>query len=202
MGYSTDFEGHLEITPPLNPAERAYLAKFAETRRMHREKGPYFVGGTGMSGQGQDADVIDYNSPSPEQPGLWCNLVPNRAGTRLEWSGSEKTYDFDKWVKYIIDHFLKPGCVALERSQQAALPGEVSEADPGTQVFDLEDLPPEMLGDRPMLFLQGNHSVSGYFHAYGEEHSDLWTILVHNNHVEVREGIHHYDPDQAITINA
>jgi hypothetical protein len=48
MGYTTDFWGYVEIKPHLNDSEMEYLKKFSETRRMKRERGPYFVDGSGM----------------------------------------------------------------------------------------------------------------------------------------------------------
>lgn len=81
MGYSTDFSGAFTVTPPLKPEHSAYLAKFAETRRMKRDaaiaetladpvrlavglpighEGAYFVGGCDDHGN-YDASVIDGN---------------------------------------------------------------------------------------------------------------------------------------------
>jgi hypothetical protein len=39
MGYTTDFDGHIQVSPPLNADEIAYLKKFNETRRMKRTSG-------------------------------------------------------------------------------------------------------------------------------------------------------------------
>jgi hypothetical protein len=55
--HTTDFFGSIAVEPPLNESERAYLTKFAETRRMDRAKGPYFVDGSGDFGQGDDLDI-------------------------------------------------------------------------------------------------------------------------------------------------
>jgi hypothetical protein len=112
MGYTTEFEGKVDIVPPLNEAEIAYLNKFSDTRRMDRTKGPYYVDGTGLCGQGRDNDIIDFNNPPPGQPGLWCQWVPTDDGTAIEWNGSEKFYCADAWMRYIIDHFLSPTAVA------------------------------------------------------------------------------------------
>lgn len=46
MGYTTTFEGSVSVVPPLNDQEIEFLNKFAETRRMRRNSGPYFVDGT------------------------------------------------------------------------------------------------------------------------------------------------------------
>ncbi|GAB2696468.1 hypothetical protein [Kitasatospora kifunensis] len=109
MGYSTEFTGHVTVAPPLDLHEIAYLRKFADSRRMHRENGPYFVDGTGPFGQGHDADIINYNAPDPSQPGLWCEWEPTDDGTTIEWNGAEKFYDATEWMQYLIDHFLKLG---------------------------------------------------------------------------------------------
>lgn len=109
MGYTTDFNGAIEVSPPLNPQEVEYLRKFSDTRRMNREKGPYFVDGRGGGGQGGgDDDIIGYNEPPEGQPGLWCHWVPTEFGEDIEWDGGEKFYNSVEWMEYIIDHFLKP----------------------------------------------------------------------------------------------
>lgn len=129
MGYHTNFTGKFVFDKPLTDAQREYLAKFAETRRMKREgaaasllpdpvreavslpigvQGGYFVGATGMCGQDHDDSVIDYNRPPDGQPGLWCQWTPNPAGTELAWDGGEKFYDYLKWLQYLINHFLTP----------------------------------------------------------------------------------------------
>lgn len=112
MGYHTDFSGQIDVVPPLNAEEIAYLKKFAETRRMNRINGPYFVDGTGYMGQNRDPDVIDSNAPPKGQPGLWCHWVPTDDGAAIEWDGGEKFYDSVEWMLYLIDHFLKPGALA------------------------------------------------------------------------------------------
>jgi len=129
MGYTTDFEGHFAITPPLTPEHRCYLLAFSGTRRMQREahlvekyrdrdrslvglpvglEGGYFVGGGGYAGQANDASIIDYNHPPTGQPGLWCQWVPNDDGSRLEWNGAEKFYYYVEWLEYLIEHFFTP----------------------------------------------------------------------------------------------
>lgn len=106
MGYTTDFEGQIDIVPALNEQEREFLINFAETRRMNRKNGPYFVDGTGFMGQDNEADVIDHNVPPDGQPGLWCKWVPSKDADALEWDGNEKFYDSAEWMAYIVEHFL------------------------------------------------------------------------------------------------
>lgn len=114
MGYTTGFTGHVTIEPPLNPSEIAYLRKFADTRRMDRDNGPYFVDGTGPFGQGRDTDIRDFNAPPEGQPGLWCKWTPTDDGAGIEWNGVEKFYDSPEWMTYLIEHFLKPGAHAAD----------------------------------------------------------------------------------------
>jgi hypothetical protein len=37
MGYDTDFDGYMVITPPLNAEQAAYINKFSATRRVKRD---------------------------------------------------------------------------------------------------------------------------------------------------------------------
>ena len=106
MGYTTEFDGEINIVPPLNEKEIKYINKFSDTRRMNRKNGPYYVGGTGYYGCDIESDVIDHNSPDPSQPGLWCQWMANEEGTQIEWDGGEKFYHAAEWMRYIIDHFI------------------------------------------------------------------------------------------------
>lgn len=157
MGYTTDFDGWVEIVPPLNDAESAYLKKFAQTRRMDRESGPYFVDGSDNWGQGRDSDIRDYNRPDKSQPGLWCQWVPADEGTRLEWDGGEKFYHSVEWMKYIIDNFLKPGAEASKS------------------------------GDEQFAAFTFDHICNGVIEAQGEDPQDHWRLRVRDNVVDVQE---------------
>ena len=114
MGYTTEFEGSIAISPPLSPEEIAFLTKFSRTRRMKRTKGPYFVNGTGEFGQNQDADVLDSNGPPDGQPGLWCQWTPDELGTRIEWDGGEKFYESEAWMRYLVEHFIGSAPIAAK----------------------------------------------------------------------------------------
>lgn len=129
MGYTTDFSGSFDLNKPLAAQHKAYLEKFAETRRMQRKQtlaakmpdpvrlavglpigkqGAYFVGANGHCGQDRDESVVDYNTSPDGQPGLWNQWVPNEDGTSIEWDGGEKFYNYVEWLEYIIEHFLQP----------------------------------------------------------------------------------------------
>jgi len=42
------------------------------------------------------------------QPGLWCQWIPNDEGTTLGWDEGEKFYEYEDWLRYLIEHFLAP----------------------------------------------------------------------------------------------
>ncbi len=158
MGYTTEFYGEVEIVPPLNDAEREYLLGFSRTRRMDRERGPYFVGGSGFRGQGHDPDVRNQNQAPEGQPGLWCHWVPSDDGSLLAWDEAEKFYEADAWMAYLIDHFLRAGA-------RASISGEEQFA---AFTFD--------------------HVLNGEIEAQGEELADRWLLRVEDNEVSVLPG--------------
>lgn len=159
MGYTTNFEGRIEVTPPLNEEEVRYLTKFNETRRMDCEQGPYYVGRGGFMGQDHtDPKVRDFNAPPQGQPGLWCKWRPTEDGTAIVWDGGEKFYDSAEWMRYLIEHFLKPGCRA------SAAFGELV----GTETrFE-------------------GHTLNGVIRAQGEDPDDQWELVVEDNRVTER----------------
>ena len=113
MGYTTDFDGQVNVVPPLNQQEIHFLTKFSESRRMDREKGPYYLG-TGDFGQDRENDIRNYNRPPEGQPGLWCNWQPTSDGSAIEWSGAEKFYSSMEWMQYLIDHFIGSNPIAKQ----------------------------------------------------------------------------------------
>lgn len=170
MGYETEFTGSVQVVPPLNAAEIGYLARFANTRRMSRTKGPYFVDGTGYAGQGDDPDVLDHGKPFEGQPGLWCKWEASEDGSHIAWNGHEKFYDAAEWMAYLVEHFLRPGALA---------------SGPGNEEWSYPDAFAEFTFD---------HVVNGRIGAEGEEPEDVWRIEVHDNvlHVVCREPL---DPE-------
>ena len=137
MGYTTYFDGQLDINPPLNKAQVTYINQFSDTRRMKRdpekasklhdplreavglpigEDGAYYVGGRGFLGQDKDDSVIDHNRPPVKQPGLWCQWVINEEGTMLQWDHGEKFYEYTLWLEYLIEHFFQPWGISLKGS--------------------------------------------------------------------------------------
>ncbi len=110
MGFSTDFVGHIDIEPPLNDAEIGYLGAFAGSRRYDRGD-PYEVPGNPRAETGEGAGDR-YNRPPDGQPNLWCDWEVCWDGCCITWSGKEKSYSMEPWLRYVIDHFLKEGAHA------------------------------------------------------------------------------------------
>jgi hypothetical protein len=107
MGYTTIFDGQISVEPPLNPEEITYLNKFADTRRMACEQGPYYIDRGGFCGENPNyPGIFNYNTPPEGRPSLWCDWVPTEDGGAIEWNGAEKFHDADEWMQYLIDHFI------------------------------------------------------------------------------------------------
>lgn len=160
MGYTTEFEGSIQIEPPLNAQEISFLRDFNHTRRMNRTRGPLFVRGSGFYGQGNDPDIIDYNQPHPDQPGLWCQWTPNEDGTAIEWDGGEKFYDSPGWLSYIIHLLL---------------------AAPDAQWY----IDQHIDEDLRLASFTCDHVLNGVIFAQGEDDEDQWELRVVDNTVMV-----------------
>ena len=159
MGYTTEFEGSIQIEPPLNAQEISFLREFNHSRRMNRTRGPLFVRGSGFYEQRNDPDIIDYNQPHPDQPGLWCQWTPNEDGTAIEWDGGEKFYSAPEWMMYIISFLLSPAA-------RPYIDAHLDE-DPRLASFTCD------------------HVLHGTIIAQGEEIRDRWELLVIFNRVLV-----------------
>lgn len=115
MGYSTDFIGHVDVEPPLNAPEQAYLTAFSGSRRWRRPGGPYVVPGNPAAERADEEralaapDLGGYNETPDGQPSLWCDWVPCWDGCCLAYNGHEKFYGSTRWMSYLIEHFLRPG---------------------------------------------------------------------------------------------
>lgn len=112
MGFSTDFVGHIDIEPPLNDSEIAYLGAFGRSRRFDRGGDPYAVPGNPRAETSDGVPTDRYNRPAPGQPDLWCDWQVCWDGCCITWSGKEKSYSMEPWLRYVIDHFLRAGAHA------------------------------------------------------------------------------------------
>lgn len=127
MGYTTIFDGTFHLNKRLLDSEAIYLFEFSRTRRMKRnpailqsipdpartavglpvgEEGCYFV--NEKWDEDSEVSVVNYNRPPKTQPGLWCQWIPTADGGGIQWSGTEKFYDYVEWLQYIINNFLQP----------------------------------------------------------------------------------------------
>lgn len=122
MGTTTDYLGHFTIDPPLNDAERDYLAAFCESRRWARPGGPYAVPPHPLAEEAHETDVEAFNRCAAGQPDLWCQWVPCPTGCCLSWDGREHFLAGTRWLQYLVDHFLRPGGEA-SRSGDPAFEG-------------------------------------------------------------------------------
>lgn len=116
MGYTTDFDGSLELKPALSPKHVEYLNRLFRTRRMKRDvaklmelyngkhgnpfiigpehdfyghEGEFFANEDGNSGQTDDGTIIDYNTP----PGQAGYMGSNKSGVPGLWCGWEISED-------------------------------------------------------------------------------------------------------------
>lgn len=113
MGFTTDFIGHIDITPSLNEAEQAYLSAFGLTRHFDRREGPYYVSPNPYADQLPDPpDAERGNRLAPGHPQIWCRWVPCWDGCCIALDGEEKIYQPTRWLDYLIKHFLVPGAEA------------------------------------------------------------------------------------------
>jgi hypothetical protein len=116
MGYTTDFHGSFKFDKPLDADTLKLMTGLAGTRRMGRKglgkefgvEGEFYIDGKGHCGQDHEDNIINFNSPPKTQPGLWCQWVPNEAGTELAWDGNEKFYAYVEWLNYLINSILAP----------------------------------------------------------------------------------------------
>lgn len=84
MGYNTEFDGRIELTPPLTAEQVATIQTFSETRH------------------GGDIDR------HPGMPAIWCDLTASEDGRSIVWNGNEKSYNIPEWMDYLVKTYLRP----------------------------------------------------------------------------------------------
>jgi hypothetical protein len=167
MGYTTDFSGQVSVTPPLNPHEISFLTDLATTRRMDRTKGPLYAVNDGNFGQSHADDILNYNRPHADQPGLWLQWVPTEDGTAIEWDEGEKFYEAAAWMKYLVQNLLAPSARAYIEAHK----GE----------------------DARLAHFTCDHVVNGQIEAQGEDPGDRWVLVVRDNVVSTADAIITFD---------
>ncbi len=140
MGYTTDFFGKINVSPPVSEELKNYINTLSQTRRMKRdvnkliemyggkfgyngsygEEGEFFAREDGDYGQSHDDSILNYNCQPYTQHSLWLDWIITDDGKAIEWNENEKFYGSEDWMRYIIDSFLAPngyvcnGCIQAQ----------------------------------------------------------------------------------------
>ncbi|KAJ3371263.1 hypothetical protein GGF31_003442 [Allomyces arbusculus] len=128
-GYTTVFDGRVEISPPLSATMRAYLSKFCDMKHVRRDQfkalcardtlrhdvGLPHVGLHGEYFTGDDRySIIMPEERCVTQPSFFCDWRPTSDGTALVWNRAENSQEMAAWLKYLIDEFLEPNNYTLD----------------------------------------------------------------------------------------
>lgn len=154
MGLHTDYLGSLRIEPALSPAEVDFLKSFNRTRHCG-DRAVLDVVGHPADNDRED-DVASYNRVAMGMPGLWCPWTSCDEGCCLRWDGGEKPYAPDRWLRYLIDTFLRADAARA--------------ADPEARV----------------LGLTFDHVLNGMIVGERQETSELFALAVKDNVVRRR----------------
>ena len=157
MGYHTDFTGRVDIVPPLNAVEVAYLQAFNRTR--HNLAGVSVHAVEQPSVGPRMLRLSD--EPHPGKPGYYCPWTVCDDGTALVWDGTEKPYEPVEWMRYVVGTFLAPPSSEFPHHPRLCLP----------------------IGGPPFDQFTFDHVCNGEFEAQGEEPGDHWHLLVADNEV-------------------
>lgn len=151
MGYTTDFEGQINLSKPLTEEQAHYLLKFSETRRMGRNASlcqnfddpiremvelPIGVEGEFCVfdyNDRSDPTILDHNTPPSTQPGLWCQWIPTSDNSAIVWDGNEKFYYYFEWLTYIHDNMLAKWGITFTAEEVISYQGE--EEDDNGQIY-------------------------------------------------------------------
>lgn len=162
-----DFVGGVEVVPPLNDAEVAYLERFSGSRRMRRRSGPYTA--EAYQHFAPNPDVIDANEPSEGQPGLWCEWTATADGRQIVWNHSTNKFSFSaEWLDYVISEFFRPGA-RLAGELASPVPGRYYAPEFARFTFDhvvhgLIDVVPDEEGfERGQIVVEENRVTSRWF---------------------------------------
>ena len=119
MGLHTDYLGSVRIEPALSPAEVDFVKGFNRTRHCG-DRAPLDV----VAHPADDdpiREAASANRVADGMPGLWCPWTCCDDGCCLRWDQAEKPYAPDRWLRYLIDTFLRPGAaLAAEPAARAA----------------------------------------------------------------------------------
>ncbi len=118
MGVDTDYLGHVDVVPSLNEVEREYLWRFSRSIRRYRPDSPYAVVPEDPEQDMEARNRHVFDKALAAQPNAVCQWVPCRIGCCISWNGWGRFYDGPEWMRYLIDHFLRPGGLARSSGDQ------------------------------------------------------------------------------------
>ena len=119
MGLHTDYLGSLRIQPPLSPAEVDFLQRFHRTRHCGDRTALDVVAHPADNEPAGDA--ASSSRVAVGMPELWCPWTCCNEGCCLRWGEVEKPYAPDRWLRYLIDTFLRPGAALATDPTACAL---------------------------------------------------------------------------------
>jgi len=189
MGYTTDFEGSLNIKRPLTPHQIAYINLISETRRMKRDvnklmelykgkygnpfvkgktaediygfQGEFFAREDGEAGQYHDKSILDYNSPAGHSGFAQGEVENGQPGLWCQWEISEDGMELE-WN--------------------------------GAEKFYNYTAWLKYL--IKMFFIPWGRKLNGEINWSGEETSDIGKIVVKNNVIKTMTGRIEYEEQQ------
>ena len=112
MGYDTEYLGHLNVTPPLNPAEVEWLSGFADWGALP-DGDPFRLP---MNPRAELAQAFADRGGALSQP----RTVPTGIqdwrvcthGDRISWQRREKSNDATAVLRFLVEHYLGPEATA------------------------------------------------------------------------------------------
>lgn len=180
MGYTTDFEGQLKISRPLSQKKTSYLNLLNSTRRMKRNvnklmtiyKGKH---GTPLPASDRPADIYGYEGEyfakddgNMGQNGDESVIDHNKAPGQIGWGGGHKYGQPGLWCGWEISE-----------------DGKFLQWDGGEKFYDYVDWLKYLIKH---FFSPWGHKLNGEIKWFGEERTDIGTIVVKNNVVTTKKG--------------
>ena len=190
MGYTTDFQGQLNIDRVLTNEDVNYIKKFNDSRRMKRDvsklyelykgeggnpflpkeetygnEGEYFVGGKEYFGQDRDDSIINYN----QSPGTVVKGTDEDFGTY--WS---------RYTKQIQDGSCQPGLWCQWTTDEE---GTCLEWDGGEKFYYYVEWLKYLINH---FFDKWGVKLNGEITWVGEDSEDMGKIVVVDNVVTVK----------------
>ena len=95
MGYTTEFIGKLTFDKPLTTDQIETINEFSEQRH---EKDDACLDVMILQRKNDPTELWHHHP-------IWCQWVITDDGKHLMWDGGEKFYDYQYWLKYLINKY-------------------------------------------------------------------------------------------------